>query len=409
MTPSTDRPTLATWSLLALPALVMLLGMQSVRALFPLLVFVLRDRLEWSAVGVGLLAFLLFLTTFLAAPLHRRLGVRRFLSFTIYGLALMRVLMQLWRFDPIGDLALTALAVVCFLLFFPPYLALARANRSKSAGTLTLGLLLGLAGDAALHGAAATLDVSWRTDVVSLLLIGAAALLLLWLQVQLPLLLPRDNDSDTRWPLALTWAGFGAVLFLELLMWLNLARLTQLSGWDQPSAFLWLLCALLAAIVLVTWLPRQWMDARSSAFLLAALLVISLIEIWPTGWAAALQLFVGQVATALLLQIIVVAILNGDYTSGLLHLSVGNGLGMMIFMMASFLFYASYDIALPIPNTVWPLLVGAILGLSAIAARPGPREPRRAPVWQATVVGVALLLAPLVSMVTWQTPATTAA
>ena len=87
MRPSRSPSTLVG---VALPALTVLSGMQALRALMGLQVYVLRDRLGWSAVQIGVLAFALFACGFLAAPLWRLLGVRRMVLVTAAGLALLR-------------------------------------------------------------------------------------------------------------------------------------------------------------------------------------------------------------------------------------------------------------------------------------------------------------------------------
>lgn len=78
------------------PALALLLGVQVLRAMFPLFLFVLRDRVGWTAIQLGELGFVLFLTAFLAGPLSRWLGMRVMLWLTAGGLGLLRLLMQLW-------------------------------------------------------------------------------------------------------------------------------------------------------------------------------------------------------------------------------------------------------------------------------------------------------------------------
>ncbi|HEX6385987.1 MAG TPA: hypothetical protein VF177_15055, partial [Anaerolineae bacterium] len=71
-----------SWIQIGLPALTVLFGVQMLRMLLPLFVYVLRDGIGWSAVQVGILALAVFLTAFLAAFLWRGLGPRRSLIVT---------------------------------------------------------------------------------------------------------------------------------------------------------------------------------------------------------------------------------------------------------------------------------------------------------------------------------------
>ncbi len=105
------------WVALGLPALTALLGMQMLRPLLPLLVFVLRDRIGWSAIQLGELALAIFLTGFLAAILRRLLGPGRLQALTAGGVSLLRLAIQLWTGDPLGDLYLAIAGTVLFVLF----------------------------------------------------------------------------------------------------------------------------------------------------------------------------------------------------------------------------------------------------------------------------------------------------
>ena len=81
---------------IGLSALTMLFGMQTLRTLLPLLLYILRDRFGWSAIQVGLYALALFLTSFLAAFVRRLLGRERSLRWVLGGLGLLRLAYQVW-------------------------------------------------------------------------------------------------------------------------------------------------------------------------------------------------------------------------------------------------------------------------------------------------------------------------
>ena len=100
------------WGELLTPTLTILFGLQSLRALFPLLLFVLRERFGWNTSLIGLLALALFLTAFLAAVGWRRLDADRFTLITAGGLGLVRLGLQLWRGDPVGELILAVAATI---------------------------------------------------------------------------------------------------------------------------------------------------------------------------------------------------------------------------------------------------------------------------------------------------------
>jgi hypothetical protein len=126
---------------LGLPALTF-------RMLLPGLVWNLTDALDWSEALVGVITFLLFLTSFLALPL-RRLPGGWFLIIAAGGLGLMRLLMQVFAGSPTTGLGLAMAGMVLFFMFTPAYFS----SRGALAGHFAPALLLGLVLDTAIHGA----------------------------------------------------------------------------------------------------------------------------------------------------------------------------------------------------------------------------------------------------------------
>ncbi|MCA9973128.1 MAG: hypothetical protein KC425_23075, partial [Anaerolineales bacterium] len=174
MTTNSPRP-VNRWQLGTLLALTTLFGLQLLRTLLPLLLYVLRDRFGWSAIDIGLLALGLFLLTFLAAPLARWFGPRRLLATAVSLTALARLLIQLWTADPLADLLLALVGSLAFGLSLPLLVALFAAPDASPAAALPglgPGLLGGLALDLGLHGLYGTYDLHWQPDVASALFVA---------------------------------------------------------------------------------------------------------------------------------------------------------------------------------------------------------------------------------------------
>ncbi|MEJ2748747.1 MAG: hypothetical protein P8183_12715, partial [Anaerolineae bacterium] len=104
---------------IGLSALTMLFGMQTLRTLLPLLLYILRDRFGWTPIQVGLYALAVFLTSFLAATVRRLLGRERSLRWVLGGLGLLRLAYQVWWGDPLVDFFLVSAAAVLFLWTIP--------------------------------------------------------------------------------------------------------------------------------------------------------------------------------------------------------------------------------------------------------------------------------------------------
>ncbi len=380
-------------------SLTFLFGLQTLRILFSLSLYVLRDRFGWSAIQIGILMFAFFALSFLAGLFRRWLGTERLVIITAVATSLFRFALQLWSGDPFIDLILAFLTIFCFMLFVPAALGYARSQGTGAVPEFVLGMLLGVVFDVALHGAFRTYDLAWQGGWLP----GALTLTLVviqWLSAWLITRQPHQEtreQTDTTIGLALTWMAFGAFIFLELLIFGNLARLTVLTGWTQAQAFFVMLTAQLIGVLMLVWLLNRnktvpaWITA-----VLGFLLVVTLIMPWPTGWLAAVQLVVGQVVLALLLGMVVMGIGGENGRSGLRNLTLGNGLGWLLMAIFVFLYYAGYDIALPFSNDLLFPIAALITGICAFfAARAIPKTmaaPTKKVGWAILLVLLLLLL-----------------
>jgi len=354
-----------------LSALTMLFGMQTLRALLPLLVFVIRDRIGWNAIQVGLLALAIFLTSFLAAGLRRLLGRTPFLGLVVGGLGLLRLAYQLWHGDPVVDFYLVAAAAILFILVCPACLGHIRSGGRETTGLLGLGMLLGLVLDTALVGLYHTYDMSWRQDW------GTAVIILTLVLIQWALLSQllairsdtRPTANDVSLKLALVLLAVGPFWFLQLLVFQNIARLTALTGWAQPLVFGWVLLAQLLGLATAVFLyafrhAKIWIAAA----ILGLALFGSLLVGWPHGWLAAISLLVGQIAAAGLLILVFMGVGAGNGHTGLSRIAIANGFSAVLLALLAFLFYAGYDIPLPFANTVLLAAAALIMGLAGLGA-----------------------------------------
>lgn len=388
---------------LLLTSLTLLFGLQTLRVLFSLALYVLRDRFGWSAIQIGLLMAVFFALSFLAGLFRRWWGTEKMLLGTAVGVGLFRLLLQLWSGDPLVDLILAFLTIFCFMLFVPVALAFARSQGTAAVQDVALGLLLGGAFDVALHGAFRTYDMAWQsgwlTAAMTLTLVIMQGLTA-WLVASNPSQ-ETINKTDTTLRLGLSWLAVGPFLFLELLIFSNLARLTVLTGWGQAAAFFILLTAHLLSVLVLAWLFNRNGGAVHALFggILGLLLLAALIMPWPTGLLAALQLLLGQLILALLMGTLVVALGAGNGRSGLRNLALGNGLGWLLMAIFVFLYYAGYDILLPFNNDwLFPLAALLIALCAFFAARtlPRPASAPEARLGWAILLSLLLLLLPLV-------------
>ena len=354
------RPAAVSPPAVLFAALSWLFACEALRALLPLLVFGLRDRFRWSALGavgsvrVGLIALAFFSLAFLAGTLTRTLGPRRALAVVGMALGLGRLGLQLWHGDPLGQLALVMLVAGAFLLLFPALLPFAGGRAT------VLGVLLGAVFDIALHGFLQTIDLVWRkTPSAALVAVVLVVLHLTCLRTVL--------RADPNHPIqgGLRFAATGPFLFLHLLVLGNLARLTTLTDWPQEMAYLWMLVGQGAALLSVQMADLERLRGPQT-FALGIVLAASLTVTWPQGDLAAALVLGGQALAALLFA----RALGGPGPEGASDKSsLGHGAGMFLVVVLFFLYYGSYDLSMPVPNSVLAPFAALVLGGAAAAAR----------------------------------------
>ncbi|MCZ6891889.1 MAG: endonuclease/exonuclease/phosphatase family protein [Chloroflexi bacterium] len=388
--------------------------MQSVRVLLSLASFLLRDTFHWDTVYIGLLGFAIFATAFLAAALRRLLGLRFMLIVTAGGLGVVRLAMQAWTGATVVDFVLASGGVVLFLLFLPAYLSYVRGRKDLAPGSFALGLLLGLSIDVTLLGAYTTYDVSWDGGVSTLLVVGVLAVLLwvsLWgLLSSAP---ASDAAADGRevregsWSQVLPWLGLGPFLFLQMLLFQNLARLATLTEWTYPVAYAWLLFSHAVGLMVAVWTLNSGQRSRWPLAAIAGVALIAVAAV-PSSEAAldAALLLVGQLSGAVLLVIVVDALVRGTGAPGLARTTASHGLGMVVLLGLVFAYYAPFDMDLPYDNPVVPPLAGLLLAICALASlRTSPRDGPAVQVgWLPAQIALLLVVVPLVWALTWETP-----
>jgi endonuclease/exonuclease/phosphatase family metal-dependent hydrolase len=432
---------------LALPALTVTFGLQLLRLMVPTVMSVYRDRLGAPLVSLALFAFGVFLLGFLAAPVARLLGPGRALTVAAGGVAVVRLVLQLVP-DALARWLLAPVGVVLFLWFVPLWIG--RLGRHGDRGGFGVALLLGLALDTALHGLFGTWDYAWSLRPAPVALAALLAAAALWALTRLPPATPAPavapaalamagsaaagapaagDGADGRAspaggsgaaPIAATeragrglgevlpLAGIGPALFLHGLVWQNLGWQAVLGGQPPARAFLLVMLANLAALaagVVAAAAPGGRAGWRVTVTAVVGLAVAVLLGERATVAAC----FLGQAAAATLL----VAVVRRAAGRSLAATSVVWTLGMLVFLLLVFLYYAAYDARLPFGNQLLLPAAAALLALAGIGAGlagPGPaavprpaaglarsnggpaaRRPGWAPLW----VGVALLLAPV--------------
>ncbi len=381
---------LPSWRLTGLTALTLVFGLQTLRALLPLLVFGLRDRLGWSVAQLGGLVAAVFVAGFLAGPMLRLAGRRGALAVSAGGTGLLRLAVQIWTGDPLVDLGLAIVATALFQVFLRSGLAAARRGDDGGTAGYALGILAGLVLDVALHGAYATYDPVWRDDPATTLLVLALVAAQLWLLAKtLPAVTTARQAAATASP-AWPWLALGPFLFLQLQVFGNVARAAALTGWSPELAWGWVLAGQVAGLSLAAALLGRRLAPGWLPAVLGAVLVASLLNVWPRGLAAAVLLTVGQITAAGAMAAVTASLGPGRGDGGRDRFTTPHGLGMLLLAVLVFVYYSAFNVALPFPNHLLQPAAALLIATAAVAA--GNRRATWTPIADRRLTWAAALL-----------------
>jgi len=396
----------------ATTGLTVLFGLQLLRVLFPSLVGYLRDAQDVEALNLAPIALGIFAISFLAGLMRRVAGPRLALWITAGGVGVVRLVEQVST-SPALDLGLSAAGVALFLLFIPNALGDARASEPalslpKGAdGTMRFGsaFFLGLAADTAIHIGARTLDLSWQPGIIPTAIIAVLAVgLFIALRASVSEIAPQAA-SDGSWGRGFALAALGPWLFLQLLVYQNVARVSALTGWETPTAGALVVLGNALGLAGAAWVARSRLRASGTAIVGGLLLIGSLIYAEPTGLVGALLLFAGQVLSFVLAMMLFAGLGRGAARTGLACTTVANGVGQILLALLTFLYYVTYDMALGFRAQVLLPVAALLVGIGAVIASRGQSDQDQKPAnYQPAVAGLLLLIVPLALALTWGKP-----
>lgn len=384
-------------------ALIVVFGLQLIRVLLPTLVYYLRDSQGMNAISLAPIAVGVFAVGFLAAPLRRLLGLRWTLVISAGGVAVFRAAEQ-FSVDPALDLVLVSFGVAFFAMFPAIALEVARPAGAKAVYEFGLAFILGVAADSAINAGAGTLDLTWQEDPLATFFVLAlvlAALLLLWRRAKA--IDPNLKDGQ-GWPRALALAAIGPWLFLQMVVFQNVARLAAITGWSVPLAGLFIGAGNILALIAAAHAQRS-RRIPGLSIAVAVVFVVVLLFIESDGLLGALLSVVGQVLSASLLMTILISLGWLAQKSGRLGVSVANGIGQLLFVTFAFIFYISYELNFGFRSIAVLPMAGLLLSVAAIAVDRGLEGQKRvANNLVPAGIAAALLLLPAILWFTWNTP-----
>ncbi|WP_182904381.1 endonuclease/exonuclease/phosphatase family protein [Microbispora sp. H13382] len=349
-----------------------------VRVFLPSLITLYGRAGETDPASMGAYAALWFVLPFAAVPAARLASPRLVGAAGAVALAAARLGLQAAD-GGTPQLLLASAGVTAGLVF------LYGCARTTAGTWVPAGLTGGLAGASIVHLALDRMDLVWRDGPLPWLAVAALCVAFLW-SVRL------SPTSPAPAPAAV-WFAFGPMLLLAGMYCGGPAMLAQDTG-QHSAPFTALAVALqvaaLCAAVVYTW-TTSW-GWTAGLFLVAG---VAAAEAGVQGLPALVTtVALGACAGAAGLR-------AADTESAGRRGGVAVLGGMLVFLVAAFLYYAAFDTDLGFPNALVPVAAAALV--AAVAFRrslrhrttPVRRAPRR---WGSMALSIALLT----GLVTWQ-------
>ena len=384
-------------------SLIVVFGLQLIRVLLPTFVNYLRDSLGMSATSLAPIALGVFALSFLAAPLRRLVGLRWALIITAGGAALMRAAEQL-SVTAALDLVLASLGVALFTMFVAIALKVVRPAGADGTYRFGLAFMLGLAADTAIHSAASTVDLSWQKGGLPALIVlalVAVALVLLWRQAPA---IDSKEKTGSGWSRILAVAALGPWLFLQMVVFQNVARIGAITGWSIPAAGLFIGIGNVIALIAAAHAPRS-KRIPGLTVLVAAVFFAVLFFVENDGLLGALLSATGQVLGASLIMTVLFSLGWLAQKPGRMGVSAANGIGQLLFVIFLLIFYISFELDFGFRSPAVFPVAGLVVSVAAIVVSRGLAGQKRvaANLIPAGLAGLLLLL-PVVLWLTWSTP-----
>jgi endonuclease/exonuclease/phosphatase family metal-dependent hydrolase len=179
--------------------------------------------------------------------------------------------------------------------------------------------------------------------------------------------IPDLEAGDAAWGQALTFLGIGPWMLLQLLIVQNVARTAAYTGWDLPSTAALLIAGNVLGLAGIQVIFKTGIRIGLAGPVLGAISVIgyALMIPEPSIFNGIWQLLMIVVSPALLAAL-VTSLTGKDKQTGLLRITIMNGIGSLLFVLLTFLYYVSYDIPIGFKSGAIPIVAVVIIVLPTI-------------------------------------------
>jgi endonuclease/exonuclease/phosphatase family metal-dependent hydrolase len=363
------------------------------------------EPIDPLGLAVGGFMLSVFLVPLLMPLLRRWLRVRTIALASAVGLALIRLLLSAGLPFYVEAVA-SWVSISLFTLFVPAYFAQYHPAHTprRRRGYLVAGFALALAYDMAIRALGTTLDLSLQPAWLSIqVLLSALAIAAAY---RAATTVPPGADGQELPPLprsagTLMLSGFGALLFLELNLFMHASTVSR---WIQVDYDL-MAMLLPSATVIGLLIPRfKGLQSLPAALVQNLVIVCSVVAfLWLDGWVTGLLVLAAQVCVMLDLRLLFQAIASHCFrwkTSTIvgLALSVSLLITFLLTFMLTLTFAYAYTLAAfrglePVPFLAAAVFLGVTACVGAHKTRMEDMPPPEVPWLKQSVAGLPVILA----------------
>ncbi len=339
-------------------------GLQILKVFLSLLVNFLRERPSISLTDVGIYAAVTFIMVFTTGLLYRlRYGI--ILWVLLAGVGAIRFILQVNPWPPLS-LTISALGVILWMASLIFFISLAQQKKIGLLSSFFPGIIFGISLTTAVSGLFKTWDMIWRQDWY----ITFIVLLIIVIELRLVYSIYHDLDSskssDGGRSAFYTLVAFMPFILLQLLKFQNIASFDAVTGSKMSISTAVILLSNIAAFGLTYMFPVN--KARIPLTVLGVLFIV--YSFWPDteGYLYILQVILGNIGTFWLIMVILNKATEVEKAKAPWKNTTAFSIGGLLFFIFAFIYYGSYNLALPFENWVIPFTAAVFISVCAITS-----------------------------------------
>jgi endonuclease/exonuclease/phosphatase family metal-dependent hydrolase len=210
-----------------------------------------------------------------------------------------------------------------------------------------------------------TLDLSWHSGAVPILIVALGAALAIWALTRETIPAP-EAPSEADWGAAAPLLILGPYLMLQNLIFQNQGWASEVGQLGMGAGFALVMLANLAAVIGIVWCFALGHRYRIALSLVGgAFLILVVIGADRPGEAFRFALVFAQFVMSLGIAWLGATALRAT-RAGLGRTTLSLGLGLILYLLLSFIYYVSLNLAVPVPREAMMPVASAIVAVGML-------------------------------------------